>query len=486
MPVAAPIFLVWYYFRTSILAMMPAGITDEIDYWHEILTFRSVGFAGGYYGVDEATPMVPFLHFGAHGPAFPALFGSLSKVVGWNPNSGPLFNAIALMAAVVIFLAVVKPTGRVMLLVAVVLATYWPITLYFVTSMQESLHQAIAIVLAAFFIVIIRRPAEDRRRIVYATVAVLIAASLLRTTWSFLFFPLFFLSGSASQGWRRIIMAGLKAAPLIGVSFLVAVPINSPFPNFVTHLMSTARVSPRAAVHMFDQHLRENVRALITGPTIDIVFRVVIVLVILIAIVMLLRVSASRRLSEGVSASWFHVLNLLPIFAFTMAFYDTVLLRDYRLIAPHLLVSILVAVAVSDRLVVGTALAGALAASLAIGPTFFSYNHAHFVPQHTSAAALSRLVTYSPGADPWRNTVLVDHANYRSQLLSLPPGIGFTLLYRAKPNPIRSHYLLFEDSTFEALDHPEEWQLLGKTNLGGLYVRRADVQTAGQNNPSGR
>lgn len=485
MPVAAPIFLVWYYFRTSILAMTPAW-TDEIDYWHEILTFRSVGFAGGYYGVDEATPMVPFLHFGAHGPAFPALFGSLSRFVGWHPNSGPLFNAVALMAAVVIFLAVVKAHWRVMLLVAVVLATYWPITLYFVTGMQESLHQAIAIVLAAFFIVIIRRPAEDRRRIIYATVAVLIAASLLRSTWSFLFIPLFFLSGTASPGWRRIIMAGLKAAPMIGVSFLVGVAVNSPFPNFVTRLISTARLSPRAAVDMFDHHLRQNVLGLATGPTIDIVFRAVIVLVILIAIVMLLRVSASRRLSEGVSASWFHVLNLLPIFIFTIAFYDTVGLRDYRLLAPHLLVSILVAVAVSDRLVVGTALAGALAASLAIGPAFHNYNYTHFAPQDTSAAALSRLVTYSPGADPWRNTVLIDFVNFKSQLLSLPPGVGFTLLYRAKPDPIRSHYLLVEDATFKGLDHPEEWQLLRVTNLGGLYVRRAEVHAVGQNDPSCR
>ncbi|GAB3970956.1 hypothetical protein GCM10029978_045240 [Actinoallomurus acanthiterrae] len=92
-------FIVRHYFSASLLDFTSV-MSDEIDCWHQVATFRTVGFAGGVYGVDEPHAELPFIHFGTNGPAYPMLLAGIGSIAGWRPFSGPVIN----MAAVKLFL----------------------------------------------------------------------------------------------------------------------------------------------------------------------------------------------------------------------------------------------------------------------------------------------------------------------------------------------------------------------------------------------
>ena len=68
---------------------------DEIANWHEVNTFKSVGFDGGYYSIQEFIARSTFFRFGVHGPAFAAFMGSLARVFGWSKIS-PHFTILLL------------------------------------------------------------------------------------------------------------------------------------------------------------------------------------------------------------------------------------------------------------------------------------------------------------------------------------------------------------------------------------------------------
>jgi hypothetical protein len=66
---------------------------DEMRYWHQIATFRAVGFNGGYYTIDEQPAPASFSHFHTKGPLFPMLYGTIACFVGWYPESGRFSTA---------------------------------------------------------------------------------------------------------------------------------------------------------------------------------------------------------------------------------------------------------------------------------------------------------------------------------------------------------------------------------------------------------
>ena len=58
--------------------------SDEVYNWHQVATFRAVGFEGGYYTSNERPAPVSFIHFYAHGPVYPIVMGVMGKMLGWE------------------------------------------------------------------------------------------------------------------------------------------------------------------------------------------------------------------------------------------------------------------------------------------------------------------------------------------------------------------------------------------------------------------
>ena len=68
--------------RSHFSAFTPTFWNDQASYWHETATFIKSGFYGGYYAIDEHTAPNPFFRFGAHGPSYAVIYGSLGRLFG--------------------------------------------------------------------------------------------------------------------------------------------------------------------------------------------------------------------------------------------------------------------------------------------------------------------------------------------------------------------------------------------------------------------
>jgi len=85
-PIACNHFLVLpsLLLRASIFDYVPGLDNDEIEFWHEILTFSKYGFSSGYYTIDDSRTCFPFTPYGVHGPIFPTIYGFIAHFVGWT------------------------------------------------------------------------------------------------------------------------------------------------------------------------------------------------------------------------------------------------------------------------------------------------------------------------------------------------------------------------------------------------------------------
>ncbi|MCO6008526.1 hypothetical protein NE236_26485 [Actinoallomurus purpureus] len=470
-PALVVTFLVRHYFNASLLDFTPV-MSDEIDYWHQAATFRTVGFAGGVYGVDETHAEFPFLHFGSHGPAYPMLLAGIGSIAGWRPFSGPVINMAVIAVAIFSYLALTRAGRMRAVLTGVLVLTFWPLMLYLTTTMQETFHQAFAAALAGLFFLLLRRGPDTSRTFYTAAVALLALASLLRPTWALLFVPLFFLRGAELSG-RRLRWAAVKASPIIVAAFWVSSAVSTPYPGFVAQLTELATRSPLAAVKLFLWHFCSSTKKLAEGNWLELGLRAALLLIVVAAITGVVRhlrgSDADHR--EGLAARTFHLLNLVPLLILLMGVYDIFDWRDYRVLAPHVLLSALVALARSERTVVISAVATNVAVVGAVGPIFSEIHYRHFVPVDTKTTALSRYLAYKPGASAWENTILVDRANFGPGLVNVPAGLGLTLHLRENDQTVRSRYLLVTEATALKL-RPDRLRLLTTTDQGNLYIRK--------------
>jgi hypothetical protein len=244
-------------FGTTLLDCRPiyGASSDEQDYWLQADGFQAVGFDIGYFVLNERPAPVGWTHFGSHGPAFPVLCGSLARVFGWGPASGPLFNVGYWAVGAAAWLCLVRP-GIKQLAAAVCLSlVFWPCILYFPATMQDCLHYGLALVLAGLAH---RKLNRDPRN--WPCIAVTAVASLVRTTWAILLVPWALVAMRDDARWRRV--AVLAAVPAL---FVVSRSICSPYPHSSTPegLLSSSPDQLLAAWQQYLSNTANNVNNLL-------------------------------------------------------------------------------------------------------------------------------------------------------------------------------------------------------------------------------
>jgi hypothetical protein len=170
----------------------------------------------------------------------------------------------------------------------------------------------------------------------------------------------------------------------------------------------------------------------------------------------------------------FAAINVLALLITTMLIFDMWGNRDYRLLAPHMLLSLLLLLSTDWRLVLPF-----VAANLAFAGVFVSYFaefHRERIDADWQALAVAREeltphMSFRPVADGWSNTLLfpVHYQNYR--LLALPPGIGITFVIADSADPLgpkRSRFVVLPPGA--ALSPRMRLRLLAKTSIGPLYA----------------
>jgi hypothetical protein len=491
--ILAPAFitslLVRLYFGASLYDFFPGASNDEMDYWYETFTFSKVGFKGGYQTFEEHPALAKFSHFESHGPMYPMVYGTLARIFGWHTHSAPLFNLAFVTLAVLIFIYVVKPNRKQLVMLGLVLVTFWPLLLFLPTNMQEALHQAIAIILAAMFYRLISSKDQVSFKFKYLFFFLILFASLFRPTWSFLFIP-FFVLFYKDKSIRNLSYGILKGTLWIIISFLVSFYWNAPYPNeFLTRVAQLLTASIPNGIHFFLVHAKSNLIRLASLHKVNALEILqkyqILYLLLLYTIVGIylwiceLRKKELGRLPETKWEILFQLYNLGIILIAVVLFYDVSELRDYRVCAPYLLVTLLLLVALDKK----SWLVGLIIFSNLIFISFFQKTYKerllnNFIYDRQSVVSFQKsvkdLIVYKENSNPWCNTllsfILPEPLPY--QYAGLPPGLGVSYVYFPKQlqTPIKSKYLLLDTNGYGFLNGKTNIKLLGKTPLGNLFL----------------
>lgn len=446
---------------------------DEVIYWNEIAVFAEAGFNGGYVTLHEVPAPAAFSRFGPHGPLFAIFHGTIARATGLQPYTGFILNLIVVSLAAFVWLrygaAGVSPAA--LLLVA----AFWPLLLYLPTHMQEPTHFAFAFL---FALAIERHVARAGVATTMWTALLLGIAALMRPSWALLILPL---------GWRRARRAGARGiVPLVALTIVAGAAASKAFD-------ALASPSP-IAVHVLTRTLADDplrVPALVAGevarnlgnwfsladarpPEAALRYFIALLLAVLVAGAIRARREDTTRAALREAA----LLAVAPAVAAIVGFGDVESWRDFRVLAPHVLIALLL-------------MASAMqwerwlwAATLVLLPLYYDefgrfHEHRFTTNERPAIAALrdavAPVMTFTPGASPWANSVAVPAELLQFPLLGLPRGLGISYVtdWQDMARDIRSGYLLLRPADEDELKGRVMLTPLADTPLGRLY-RNAD------------
>ena len=464
-------------------------------YWHQIKTFVAVGFSGGYYTVGEEAAPASFTHFYTWGPWYIALYGLIGKAVGWTLWSPMLFDVAAVTVALLGAVLLIRPNSRQLALVLLVLLTYWPLHLHLPRAMQEPFHYAVAILLAGIFYRLLVREGAVPHWLLGAALVTIVGAGLVRPTWAVLLLPLVTIVvekrpyGRAMRGSRfRQVFCGwpfLMACAVIAGIFLLSRYVAAPFPHRV---MSDVDLLLRSPIDGLQNLVAISTAQGMTFLWPDIVNPLWTLLRYqTLGIVLWMTVLAFRRRGNDAGPGapgrppwrWAerctHILNLSLIVLLVLMLWRVGGEGDYRVVAPHLLLSLLLLAACGRTRVVAVA----VLAGLLVTPSFLADYTVLATRQFEDVQArIDAFATQTAGTlayqaqdDPWCNTILLPvRTAFLPESLAIPAGIGISFDFDiTSRSELKSRYVMVDDESRGSLTEAFDRQFASTTAIGGLY-----------------
>jgi hypothetical protein len=477
-------------FGRTLFDYLPS-VSDEIAYHRQIAAFVEAGFNSGYFNALERPAPLAFTHFSVHGPAFPVIYGLVGRIVGWQLYSGPIFNLAALGLATAIFLAMGRLAHAQIVVTGAVLLTSWWVILMAPITMQESLNQAVLIVMAGFAARLMHPDTRHHGRLLAGALVILAIASVLRPTNWIVAVPLVLVG----TGWQRPLRVALATGvAALGIPFfwLLWRYVSAPIPDLAIEwepATSSGAVAMIAAY--FSDHLRRNaeifeVSRFLQAPFFQhVMFESVAVALLCAALVAfaamrrsrLRAFSATAEQAPALKADLFNLLTLVLALVAFLGFYFDAQASISRVMAPFLLLALLVYSATRVRTWL---VAGVIAANLIVAPSFLSTYREWRVELFRSRrggyeqvrSQLAPVLKFDPQRTPWCNTLLT--TTYQREIVAVPAGIGLSVGRPAdglRP-PIKSGYVLLTSDSVQAFGEKARLHHLATTALGELYVNR--------------
>ena len=448
LPVLTTTLLVYFCFHVSITDFH-VGWIDEVIYRQEILTFKDVGFNGGYFSSDEQIAKSSFSHFGNHGPIFALIYGFISRVFGWSEYSVVIINTLLLCLSITLFLYWTKPDRNRSILLLAILGLYFPIILYQPSSMQESLNQAIGILIAGFLVMGVgnRRISAIQK---VSIILVLIIASLMRITWIVAAFPIiYFMRRKKSLRWFCIsilLCIAFSATMLLFYNFFVS-PFTEGFLYIMLHQPTIIEM-----IKVLWARILQNTSSLIRLKNENQELATLFHYQYIVLIVTFFFVFKKDKASAITNL----FLLIIPLMV-NIAFYVIGYWGDYRTLSPFMLIAAISLVFIMDQSKLNKGvLALFIISNVIFLPSLFKtfktihVDHFHSNPPNEFTAALAG-VEYENEVSPWCNSLLTNHGSYE-EFQNLAPGIGINYLLSTDSIDFqpRSHYLLVPQSFLEA------------------------------------
>ncbi|WP_144158608.1 hypothetical protein [Paraburkholderia sp. BCC1885] len=445
--------------------------SDEIMHWHQVATAIRAGLKGGYYTMWEQPAPLKTFHFYAWGPSPYLIYAMAGSLFGWGPYSFPIFNLTALTLALASFCWVARLNLRQLAVLALILLTFWPGLLYYPLSMLETLHYALAVILAALCVPLWRR-GERASLALKAGVLIFIAfISFLRPSWVIVLLPCLLLMLAPT---RKMFLLSVMVTGVVGLgSMTLFDQVRAPYLLGGQGILAIGH-----PLHAYLNRIVENLEGFFSPlkTPAEIAFTLQLLFVLGLGVTALV---CSKRFQwitrqEGI----FHVLNLGGILAACIVFFHAGFWYDFQLLSAQLLLSMLVLLYFKRYVSLVLIAITSLLFLPGVLTTFQERIDSKMVRNQADLAAfkasLRHHLAYDPAqTNPWCNTLNISVYSFRSELIEVPAGVGITFFVsNSDPMPMRSRYWLLGPSVAEALLDANPGASLvpiAQTPLGTLY-----------------
>ncbi len=502
MPLIGTLALVHIHLQQNLLNFYPIVVNDEALNWHQIESFRTVGFATGYYSMHEAIPEAEFTHFAFWGPAFPIFYGIPSALFGWEYHSPPIYNLAVFTVCLAITLAVLRLNKRQLLAFILFLATFAPLYLFIPSNMQQPVHLAFALIFGLFFVHFLRHDTSPKISIFFFVCLTLM--SLFRPTWLIMagLYAIIW-AYRQRQHWKRIPFGWVAILAYILLMQNVILSITSPVPRDSSPIEERAIVDIRydSGLDSLIRNFGRNLSEFSKNAQHIIAFEVGAMLIVLLLFGMTMWL-AYRQWQMRHKAKEQHLLTHVPdwvefgvyflalvvLLAFVGFIYDVRGFRGYRLIAPHMLFLVVLVIACKRWLWVAIL----IGMNMLLVPSFLDMASEYRINSFSSERpnierfeieAVNPHLRFDDETDnAWCNTIL--YTFLPEEILATPAGMGISSIWITTIEisaPLKSKYLVLsdlvvgwlEDGSYfgvEAGEYTPKVTPLVETPIGTLYL----------------
>ena len=250
--------------RHSVFNSVPCW-SDELSYWHEILSFSQKGLNFGYYTINESLPK--YLSFGSHGFGAVSVYALFGKIFGWKTYSIVIANAFFMSLAFLFLAIAVKISSKSLLYILLFSLSYTPLILFSSTSMTELLNYSALIVYFSALYVYFK---GGSRKMLVSLLLFCTAISFIRIIYIVLFLPLLFKRKTEFQFDLKFLIYIVLWIVFSALLFVFNNLFVSPYPDsFLNELLSSKGFSE--FVSNFATHFFQNACNLINLVSEDII-----------------------------------------------------------------------------------------------------------------------------------------------------------------------------------------------------------------------
>ena len=436
--------------------------SDELAYWHEILSFTHKGIDFGYYSINEAIPAT--LSFGTHGFGAVTVYALFGKIFGWKAYSLVIANAFFMSLAYLFLTALIKISTKSLILLVIFCLTYTPLILFSETSMTELLNFSVLIVYFGLLQMYMKR--EGKR---WPVILVLFctAISFIRIIYIILFLPLLFKRNHKFKFDVKFLSLFVLWILFSGLLFVLNNHFVSPYPDsFLNELFSSTGIPD--FVCNFGSHFTENTLNLINPVSENIIQVLQRYFLLFFIFLCLVKSNIIQSKFKKIEIDYFSVFLILFLFLLVnIAAYDVFDWRDYRVLAPVLFGCILYLI-VNDKgpVMVSSIVFNAVGiVFLLISPQVVESFHAGRYDKPQVNSLLNRIEYTAHPASRFDNTVVIHELN-TNMVLNIPAGIGISYS-DILSDKLRSRYI-YSDKKLDL----QTYKLKDSNETGYLYRKK--------------
>lgn len=313
----------------SVFSSVPCW-SDELTYWHEVLSFSQKGLDFGYYTMNEATPK--YLSFGTHGFGTVSVYALFGKIVGWKAYSIVIANAFFMSLALMFLTLIVKTASKNLFIILLFSLTFTPIILFSSTSMTELLNYSLVVIYSGLLHIYFKH--SDKNWLVYLLVFCT-AISFIRIIYVILFLPLLFKRNEFKFDIKFLLSFVLWIFFSI-VLFVINNLFVSPYPDsFLNTLFNSNGFTE--FVSNFATHFVQNTWNLLNPFSENSIQVLQRYFVIFVCGISFWKSNLLQTKCRKIVIEYFVVFLILFLFLLiNIAAYDVFDWRDYRVLAPAL------------------------------------------------------------------------------------------------------------------------------------------------------